>query len=116
MVSCPCGFCLSSELFDLVALSLGPFSTVWAMRIRCVDRYCFRGRRSIRDRKVLLRRLDPGTPLSAELADDGEEYRRQEDAEHGHANHACKDRRPKGTAHLGAGSLGDDQRQHAEDE
>src|SRR6266404_4414713 len=58
----------------------------------------------------------PSGAARAEPADNREEHRRQEDAEQSHADHAGEDRRTQRAAHLGAGPLGDYQREHAEDE
>src|SRR4051812_24001975 len=56
-------------------------------------------------------KLRAGEPL-----DDVEEDGRQEDAEGGHAEHAAEDGQAQGSPHLGAGALGQDERDDAGDE
>ena len=55
-------------------------------------------------------------PRFAEPLDDGEEDRRQEDAEQRHAQHAAEHGDPQRPAHLGPGPRGHGQRDHSDDE
>ena len=55
-------------------------------------------------------------PRLAQPLDDGEEHRRQEDAEQRHADHATEHGDPQRPPHLRPGARGHGQRDHADDE